>query len=93
MKAIAAELLPIVTRNAIRGELEMPKRTYVPFTITAKCPTCGVTMTRDLDDDYLSYPILGKPIEVSIGHEATEATEAHELTVRVILDLTLKVAS
>lgn len=80
---------PIITRNADKESLELPKRTYVPFTVTAQCPQCGQVMQRDLSTDYLFCPIAGEPIEISLGHEVDGGD--HELVVKVILDFTLKV--
>lgn len=91
-QAIPPPVSPIITRNQLHTDLEFPKRTYVPFTITAQCPKCGATMSRDLSDDYLLSPTLDEVHEVGLYHE-TDDEEDHELIVKVVLGVTLKLSA
>lgn len=55
------------TQGAKAEELDI-KRFYVPgYTITSKCPRCGATAENNLEREYLSYPSLSEPTEVSFG--------------------------
>ena len=38
-------------------ELEI-KRLYLPLAIDVICPNCGKSIKIDLDDNYLSYPVV-----------------------------------
>ena len=72
-------------------EIEV-KRFYIPFKVTAKCPKCGKDNEADLDDQYLSYPILGEPESVYFTCYEEDGGCEEEYTVDVILGLTLKLA-
>jgi hypothetical protein len=71
------------------GSLDL-KRCYLPLTVTAKCSTCGVLVTKDLETAYLSYPKLNVPFEMPMHH--TSEDEEHDWTVGVILRVTLEAA-
>ena len=49
----------VITEIPFPNSMELAKRTYLPFKISAPCPDCGVVETVDLTDQYLSYPSLG----------------------------------
>jgi uncharacterized protein (UPF0212 family) len=45
---------------------QLDKRTYLPgIVITSKCPKCGANYEMDFRDRYLSYPVVGKTIELT----------------------------
>ena len=54
---------------------ELDKRTYLPgLVIKSVCPKCDAPYVRDFGDNYLSYPVVGKPIVLTgycgeCGHE------------------------
>ena len=64
------------------------KRCYIPVTVHAVCPQCGVTVTRDLSTNYLSYPRIGAPQRVAFTHEEPR----HEWTEHILLTITVGVA-
>lgn len=46
---------------------EFDKRTYLPgIVITDKCPKCGAPYEMDFAEHYLSYPVVGKPKELTV---------------------------
>lgn len=48
-------------------ELGAIKRCYAKGAVASiKCPTCGNDIERDLGGDYLSYPVIGEEIDLSI---------------------------
>lgn len=66
---------------------EMDKRFYLPgVLVKTVCPKCGKPNTRDMGDDYLSYPIAGKPFQIGAYCKSCE----HEWKVTVILRITLE---
>lgn len=60
------------------------KRTYLPFTITATCPACGVETEQNLDEDYLSYPLLSVDEEVGFY---CECEHEWDVTIKLNLDI------
>ncbi len=79
------------------GQLDLGvKRFYLPFSIVSRCPKCGRTVTRDLEEAYLSYPTIGAPecIHMYCCEEDANGDEqgcCHEWPVSVQIDLTMKV--
>ncbi len=67
------------------------KRFYLPVTITATCPKCGATVTRDFEEHYLSYPSTNEPIEEMLYCGGKGGCE-NEWPVSLILRLTLEEA-
>ena len=62
------------------------KRLYLPFVVEVDCEHCGKPITRDMQDEYLSYPPLGAPLEIWVYCE-----ECDECTTRIAkLDVTLE---
>jgi hypothetical protein len=63
------------------------KRCYLPIIITDTCPTCGVEVSKHIESDYLMYPKLNTPFEVSMYHhiEHDVRDEEHDWKVKVIL--------
>lgn len=39
----------------IEDTLENEKRLYADIQVEAICPKCGITVTHDFNDDYISY--------------------------------------
>lgn len=66
------------------------KRFHLPFTLVAKCPTCGEEITHDLDNHYLSYPAANTRTKVTFWHYTSD--EDHEWTERIILRLSVEAA-
>lgn len=66
---------------------DLDKRTYLPYVVHDTCPNCKTERSKDLRDDYLSYPVPGEPEPVFFGCEC-----GHEWTVKVVVDFTLRVA-
>lgn len=50
------------------------KRFYLPFILRDNCPKCGERAERSFitDSDYLSYPTINAPMDVSIECGACE---------------------
>ena len=78
-----------IERHATARPVQLDKRTYLPFTVTADCPKCGVASVRDLMQRYLSYPVLGSPC--SVYHECEACGQ--EWSSMVVVNLTLEAAS
>ncbi len=77
-----------VTRQEWQAELDV-KRLYLPITILADCPKCGREASRDLSEDYLSYPVIGQ--EESIGFDcSSEDEECCEFEVLASLEVSIK---
>jgi hypothetical protein len=78
--------------------LSLMKRCYLPITIYDNCPKCGKEIAKDLSEDYLSYPEIGRPLKVGMYHyEEGDAENGskdieHEWDVKVVLSVTLEEA-
>ena len=85
--------MPSIKRIDVPMHVELDKRRYVPFEVTDTCPECGEEVTTSLDEQYLMYPVIGEPYEISLYHEIDdeENYDSHEWQVKVILDFTLKI--
>ncbi len=79
-----------ITRNDNTDfEIEV-KRFYIPFTIHSNCPRCDRPHSVDLEDQYLSYPVVGEPVEVYFGCEEGDCyDDGPEWEVKVIVSLDL----
>jgi hypothetical protein len=85
----------IVSRPGETFDIEV-KRFYLPIVIKAKCPDCGREMKRDLSNDYLSYPTIGRPERLTFCHDTEEMDprgwhKDHEFFVDVLLSVDLKI--
>ena len=88
------ELNAKIKKSSQKGIEVNIKRFYIPFEVTTTCPKCGHVNTVDLNNEYLSYPILGEPDKVyfSCYNEDKEDYCEEEYEVEVILNLSLKLA-
>lgn len=77
-----------ISRKESSSRLEMEKRCRVPFVVEDACPECGASGDVDLEDHYLSYPVLGEPSKVYFSCETCDA----DWTAEVVLDVTLSPA-
>jgi len=70
------------------------KRCYLPIEITDDCPKCSKTVTKYINSDYLSYPVINQPFEVTMYHhiEHPDRDEEHDWKVKVILRVTMEAA-
>jgi len=51
----------------LKGQTEATeKRFYFDAILKMKCPNCGKVMERDFNEDYLSYPEVGRGKEMEI---------------------------
>lgn len=41
------------------------KRFYIDKVVKKKCPNCKKKVVRDFNDEYLSYPVLNKAMNIS----------------------------
>lgn len=65
------------------------KRFYLPgISLKGKCPKCKAAWHLDFGDDYLSYPIAGVPLDVTVGCDPCGIT----WTEQVVLNITLEMA-
>ena len=48
----------------VKGFEILSKRFYLPVQHIEKCFNCGNPVLFDLEDNYLSYPVVGEQIEV-----------------------------
>ena len=63
------------------------KRLHLPVAFIIKCPKCSGDIKVDLGDDYLSYPILNSPENVSgMCHKCDEYRDI-PVTLRIELDI------
>lgn len=76
-----------VVTGVAKGEIE-EKRLYLPgLQLEATCPVCGAPYSRDFGDDYLSYPKVGEPEDLTLYCRVCD----HEWKIRAQLDVTLKI--
>lgn len=76
-----------VVTGAAKGEIE-EKRLYLPgLQLQATCPECRAAYSRDFGDDYLSYPKVGEPEDLTLYCRECD----HEWKIRVQLDVTMKI--
>lgn len=70
------------------------KRCYLPIVITDTCPTCGAVVTKHVASDYLSYPKVNTPFEISMYHciETEEKDIEHDWKIKVVLRVTMEPA-
>lgn len=68
------------------------KRCYLPFVITAQCPTCGEQVERSLTSNSLHEPPINTPFALYMWHEH-EDDVYHEWEVSVILRVHMEAAS
>lgn len=68
------------------------KRCYLPIIITDTCPTCGTEVSKHLGSDYVSYPKVNVPFEISMYHciEHPDRDEEHDWKLKVILRVTVE---
>lgn len=66
------------------------KRCYLPFVVTAQCPTCGEQVERFLTNNYLHEPPINTPFELYMWHEHEDGD--HEWELLVILRVSLEAA-
>lgn len=72
-----------------KGTIE-EKRCYLEgVVISAVCPKCGATTTRDMARDYLSYPIMNVPIEEYM-YCGQEGGCENEFPIKIILRVSLE---
>ena len=65
------------------------KRYYIPLEVTSQCPRCRQEVTRNLLEDYLSFPRFDVPIWLRFYHECS--TDSYiEWKHNVIMRLTLE---
>lgn len=74
-------------------ELDVKRFCVGGVKLRSKCPKCGKVITRDLGEEYLSYPTVNTPIEVDFCHEAPsgEPTD-HEWSEKIVLRVTIEPA-
>lgn len=66
------------------------KRFYVPAIITWTCPECRQECERDCDENYFSYPPVGKPFHETLTcyHAKEDGTTCeHEVEVKLQIDV------
>lgn len=75
--------------GCVKFELDI-KRLRLPYKVTSNCPRCNKEHTIDLNDRYLSYPMVK---EISNIHFACEDDNHYEeWSVEVILNISLELA-
>lgn len=78
-----------VVTGVAKGEIE-EKRLYLPgLQLEATCPKCHAAYVRDFGDDYLSYPKVGEPEDLTLYCRNRDCD--HEWKVRAQLDVTMKI--
>ena len=69
--------------------IELDKRFYLPGVVLSdECPKCKEIVEKDLGDDYLSYPVVGKPYTIDLYCEPCD----HYWVGKVLVEVTIKVA-
>lgn len=58
--------MPNLKIKKIKGadNIELGKRVYAPFIVSANCPECGQLVENDLTGDYMMYPRTGVPFDL-----------------------------
>lgn len=74
-----------IERKDSQSKRELDKRFYVPFVVQDDCEECGTVAKVDLEEQYLSYPVIGQPENIYFYCRNCE----HEWQGRVVLDVTL----
>lgn len=62
------------------------KRLYLPFALIEDCPHCGEEVEKDLEDQYLSYPVLNGKETIYFYCEGCN----EDFQRCIILDVTIK---
>ena len=71
--------------------IELGKRAHLPFVVTSRCPKCNVEVSRYLNNDYLSYPVVGQNA-INFYHQDADDNDSacsNEWKELVILGFTL----
>lgn len=63
------------------------KRFYIPFEISWTCSNCNEESSEDLNEQYLSYPDVGVPIDHNLYCFHCD----HEEEIKIQLDFDLKI--
>ena len=72
----------------IEGSQEIEiKQFYLPVVIKDECPKCGNEVSYDLEDQYLSYPILNKAENIDLECEVCETEFQIPITLRMSIDI------
>ncbi len=66
------------------------KRFYAPFVIKDLCPNCKEPYINDLTQDYISYPILGKPTVFNMYCHKCENEWSGEITIEIEIEAVIK---
>lgn len=66
------------------GSLEI-KRLYLPVKVSVKCHHCHNILTYDFEEQYLSYPNIGKPKQCGVYCEDCDRETFFESTLEVTL--------
>jgi len=73
---------------SLDGENEIQvKRFYLPIQVEINCPSCQAKLTKDFDDDYLSYPTTNKKEAVYIYCDDCDGEFEFDVTLRLSLDV------
>ena len=69
----------------LNEEIELNKRTYLPFILKINCKCCNKELKKNLTEYYLSYPIINCSQDISFYCEDcdTEYQEKIKLTVKL----------
>lgn len=62
------------------------KRFYLPVEIQAECPCCCSEISRDLEDDYLSYPVANVKEPVTFYCEDCNEDFTENIIVKVTVE-------
>ena len=63
------------------------KRFYLPISIDKKCPSCGNNCTKDLSDDYLSYPKVNETDELYFYCDNCDAEFKSNFKMKISLEV------
>lgn len=62
------------------------KRFYTPFHVEDTCPECGHNATWGPDQDYLSYPTVNAPFDLTMYCTECDHNWEHRVILRVTLE-------
>ena len=80
--------IKIVKNEGVHFNIDV-KRFYMPYSINWECPNCKECYSEDLNEQYLSHPTTGTPIDFDVYCRKCE----HEDKIKVQLDIDLKIVN
>jgi len=68
-------------------DCELDKRFYLPGVVVTHTCTCGAKLSRDMGNDYVSYPTTNKEEEVSLYCDVCDTEIYKKIVIRIEVDI------